>query len=136
MYIVTVVNKGVSIELGYDEEQRLTHMSIHGEITDKFWRWLLETLPTKETMLKNFKAVKGIRVDEKPQDLSFNLFWDEYDLKISNKKRSEDTWKKMSDAERSSALIYLRAYNDYLIKNPGVSKKHADTYLRQQPWSN
>jgi len=79
------------------------------------------------------KQLKG-KVAEIPEDLSFARFWDAYDNKVGNKKRVEKKWNALDDKEKAKALAYIKAYNNFLNQNPGVSKCYPETYINQQRW--
>lgn len=125
----------VKVTVEHNNARQLIGFKIDGEITKAFHDWIIPRIPPTPDY-SQFKTLKNVQVSEIPEDLSFNRFWMAYDNKISAKKRTESIWEKLDDNERAKAIAHIKQYNRYLNDNPGVSKKHADTYLRQEIWNN
>lgn len=135
-YSITVLTKGVEIVVTFDNQERLIGFQITGDITDIFYDWLIQHLPLKEKSLSIFKPIKNVKVAEIMEDLTFARFWDEYDHKMSAKKNTNAIWNKLSDSDKSNAILHIKKYDRYLFENPGVTKKMANTYLNTALWNN
>lgn len=134
-HIIEVKQHKITITVEHNEHDQLIAFRIDGEISQKFHDWLIPRLPIKPNFAP-FKALTDVKVEKVSEDLSFDRFWEEYDNKISAKKRTEKLWNDLIDSEKAKAIIFIKKYNRILFENPGQSKKHADTYLRQEPWNN
>ena len=88
----------------------------------------------KEVWMKKMNANFVIEVGE--PDLSFDAFWNAYAHKIGKKKMAENSWNKLSKADKIKALMAIKDYNRYLSRKPGIEKAHATTYLNQEYWKN
>lgn len=135
-HLIKITDKNIEILVQYDDESRLISFSIFGTITDVFYKWLIQKLPISQNGLKVFKPIKGVTVEKIEEDTSFERFWDDYDNKISNKKRTEKLWDTLDELEKIKAIHFIKKYKRHLFENQGQSQKHADTYLRQAIWNN
>jgi hypothetical protein len=70
-----------------------------------------------------------------PEDLSFANFWQTYAYKEGSKTKAEAIWNKLSKADKSEALNYIKIYNSSVIKQ-GIAKAYPTTYLNQRRWDN
>lgn len=134
-HIIEIKTHKVTVTVEHNDKEQLIAFRIDGEITEKFHDWLIPRLPLKPNF-GAFKAIKDVTVDKVNDDLTFDRFWADYNNKISNKKRTEKIWNDMIDSEKAKAISFIKKYNRILFENPGQSQKHADTYLRQEPWNN
>lgn len=105
------------------------------EVTQEQLITFVNNLPWNMERLKLYCDRKKIKLTEVQQDLSFDNFWNRYDYKESNKKKSRDTWERMSDTEKAKALAHIPVYNRFLTGKT-IGRKYANTYLNQQPWNN
>ncbi|GAB4129532.1 MAG: hypothetical protein Fur0027_14410 [Raineya sp.] len=63
---------------------------------------------------------------------TFEEFWRRYDYKF-DRKRAEDKWNKLKDADKIAAIAYIEKYKNELRKT-GVAQMYAKTYLQNQVW--
>ena len=63
---------------------------------------------------------------------SFEEFWQRYDYKF-DRKRAEDKWNKLKDADKIAAISYIEKYKNEL-RRTGVAQMYAKTYLQNQVW--
>ncbi|MFD1816405.1 hypothetical protein SAMN04515674_12176, partial [Pseudarcicella hirudinis] len=76
------------------------------------------------------------RIIEIEENLTFEQFWERYAHKqLSNKKRTQVKWNKMTEAERLKAFLFIPKY-EHLVMKQGIQKKHAETYLNAELWNN
>ncbi|MCF8339210.1 MAG: hypothetical protein K9I74_14630 [Bacteroidales bacterium] len=138
-YIVTGQNTGLQINFTYNENGLLIAFEIReGDITLEQLRFIRKYLPLKEKELDVWaSALKGkVEIDEVPEDLSFDRFWNEYNYKVGNKQRAEKPWNKLGDAEKLKVLKSIPKYEYWLATHQGIAKAHATTYLNQRRWEN
>lgn len=99
--------------------------------------FILHKLPKS---LKDVKRVLGNSRTAKLQlqtakAVSFDEFWNRYGEKTrSSKKKSQQKWNRMSQAQRDRAYNYITTYERHIPY--GVSKKYAETYLNAELWNN
>lgn len=82
-----------------------------------------------EPAFKNTNAT----VIEADFEVTFEMFWNVYALKI-NRKRAEVLWNKLSKTKQVQAWAGIAAYDKFLKKNTWRSKADPDTYLRNEMW--
>lgn len=79
--------------------------------------------------LKAWVALNDYQLQRVENDLSFDRFWNEYDM-ARDRNLAVEIWDKLKDEERQFTLWNLQAYKRYLLRHPWVSKMIAKTYLR------
>lgn len=75
------------------------------------------------------------KVEDKDKEYKqFDVFWNLYDKKSSNKKMCQRKWIKFSEDKRAKIIHHLRAY----VKSTPEKefRKNAETYLNQEHWLN
>lgn len=72
-------------------------------------------------------------ISAKQSSPSFDDFWNAYKYKVG-KNTAEKAWRKLSNAEKFSAVGRIPVYNKFL-EVTGISKKHPSTYLNQKSWT-
>lgn len=126
------------ILLGYDGW--LVQLEINGELTEQQIEAFYKLLPMHQKGVSVFRkqiAQNGTAsVEEYKEGLTFDYFWDCYNYKAGNKKRSERCWNKLNNINRNRAVFYLGRYEQELKSKPHQQKMYADTYLTQQRWNN
>ena len=129
--LIPKANPSISILFKYGFNQLLTEFKIEGEPTETQHQWILERMPVNEKFIEQYKKTDKFIITEVPMDLSFEAFWDAYDLKIDKKKQCQNLWHSMKDEERIKALLYIDVYNKQLKKTQ-VQKAYPTTYLNQE----
>lgn len=114
---------------------------LEGKLNDNQVKWLFEScnFPAIEVLMKTrwmVKLKKNFEITIGEPDLSFEAFWNAYNNKVGKKKMAENTWNKLSKANKIKALQAISSYNKYLSRKPGIDKAHATTYLNQEYWEN
>ena len=72
------------------------------------------------------KSVKKINIE-------FDEFWELYDKKTADKAKCKAKWEKLTDSERSEAIIYIPKYKE---AQPDKSfRKNPDTFINQHGWT-
>ncbi len=103
-----------------------------GELSEEQIRWLFHParFPYHESTIKHFEAVKNIEVLKGEPDISFDAFWRLYNLKVG-KLETGKAWKRLSKADKLTAIKQLAAYNGYL-KRSRKEKVYPATYLNKR----
>lgn len=96
--------------------------------------WLWANLPTKIETMENYRSrAENFTITEVPEDLSFARFWQEYGQKVGKKTMTENAWKKLSQADRVAALLYISRLRNQK-KLDGTQMPYPSTYLNQKYW--
>lgn len=77
----------------------------------------------------------NLKVIEGDYFVTFNDFWQEYNLK-RNRLRCEKLWNKMSNADKVLAHFGIRAYRRHLQLNTWKNQADPETYLKSRYWEN
>lgn len=114
---------------------------LEGSLNGKQMKWLFgaANFPTLESIMKTIwmpQLRKNFEITVGEPDLSFEAFWNAYANKVGKKKMAENTWKKLSKANKIKALMGIKKYDNNLRLHPGVQKAHASTYLNQEYFNN
>ncbi|NLF42945.1 MAG: hypothetical protein GX587_09635 [Bacteroidales bacterium] len=124
------------VGFGFNERGWLTSVEILAEMDEKQHEWLIRHFPQNIDELQNMKQKsKTIFLSVLKQEVTFDMFWDRYDHKaVSSKKKSQELWKRMSEADRHMAYEYIPRYFNSLPG--GIAKKYCETYLNSKLWNN
>lgn len=136
-YIITSELFAGEVELSYNDAGCLSGCDFGDcRLSENQQVWLLRNLPVIAGFLAGFvAAAPSLRLQEVPDTVTFDAFWNAYDDKISSsKRRCLAKWEKMSEAERVRAYRYIGTYFRNLP--PGTRKKYAETYLNAELWNN
>ncbi|MFC0182765.1 hypothetical protein ACFFJX_09395 [Pseudarcicella hirudinis] len=69
-----------------------------------------------------YKDPANRRIIEIEENLTFEQFWERYAHKqLSNKKRTQVKWNKMTEAERLKAFLFIPKY-EHLVMKQGIQK--------------
>lgn len=79
------------------------------------------------------KAPEGFKMHEMSEDLSFDRFWKEYGNKVGKKTMTENAWKKLSQADKMAALLFIPKLRTRK-KLDGTQMPYPSTYLNQKYW--
>lgn len=98
--------------------------------------FILKELPRELSEVQKVIAKSvSAKLTEVSQEVTFEMFWNRYDEKTrSSRKTAETVWKRMSEKNRNKAYWFIPKYISSIL--PGVHKKYAETYLRQELWNN
>lgn len=134
-YTVTGTSFTGSLIFRYDLDGALASYELDGELTKQQREWLFNgRFPLYEAGIKQFVSIINFTVHGGELDLSFEHFWNSYGYKIGKKPMAENNWKRMSRADKISALSGIKPYNSYLARHLHREKVHATTYLNQKYW--
>ena len=138
-YTVTGKNAPIVWQFKYHLNGLLSEFKLlEGELDAKQINWLFVQgkFPYLEKQIKGWSAISNFRIEVGEPDLSFDSFWNAYGNKVGKKKMAENTWNKLSQADKVKALQAIKHYNKYLSRKPGIDKAHATTYLNQEYYNN
>lgn len=100
----------------------------------KIFDWIWDNLPkTTEKIEEYIKRASNFKVTEVPADLSFARFWTEYGQKVGKKTMTENAWKKLSQADKINALLYIKKLQE-AKKKDNTQMPYPSTYLNQKYW--
>jgi len=66
-------------------------------------------------------------------NIDFEIFWNEYDKKIGDKKKLKAKWNKLTDEERQDAMNYLDLYKQSAPDKQ--FRKNPETFLNNKSWN-
>lgn len=135
-YILTSNAFEGQVEFEYDDLTGLmkAYSAEHAMLTEKQQVWLLKNLP-RELAEAQSLLEKNPNIIFKPEDVTFDMFWQAYDDKInSSRKRTQKAWDRMAKAEQVRAFQYIKTY--FRNVPSGTRKKYAETYLNAELWNN
>lgn len=123
----------------YDSNGRIMGFEILGEVnkfSSEHTSKLFQNVPDTVGDLKQYARKINMPLIEVKQDLSFEVFWNQYNYKEGgSKKKTEAVWNRMSEKDKTMAINHLPRYERHLILT-NVSKAYAITYLNQKRWEN
>ena len=126
-----------AVDIYFNELGLLTEFSMKGaELSEKQQMWILKELPLELTELERVLGdSKTAKLTEIKFEVTFKMFWDRYDDKISSsKKKAEAKFDRMKKVDRLKAYQFIPTYFNNLPG--GTRKKFAETYLNAELWSN
>lgn len=115
---------------GYLSSVEIAASGLSLEIFNWIWNHLPKT--TKEIAEYIAKA-KNFTIQEIPEDLSFERFWEEYGHKVGKKTMTQNAWKKMSQADKIACLLYIPKLRK-IKASEGTQMPYPSTYLNQKYW--
>lgn len=124
----------------YDHDGLMVGMDLsQASLNAEQKHYILTKMPRHYNQLKLFVSkIKGGKLEERKflkKDVTFDQFWDKYNHKsVSSRKVSQKVWDKLSQKQRDKAFNFIYKYEKSLP--PGIAKKYAETYLRQELWNN
>lgn len=124
-----------SILLTYNEDNRVVEFSFNCDITTEIWEYIISHFPCTKDVLET-KFYKNFEIILVHTDLSFMAFWDLYNLKVGNKKRTEKLYNALTEHERVQAFAGAKRYANYLALKPNQDKCYPETFLSQRRWEN
>lgn len=136
-YLIEFKKSKAAVLLEYNPDGCLVSYDHSGEWDFTQFKYFFERFPFLLKYLDEWRKMSiewNLKVEEVLPDLSFDRFWLEYAYKIGNKKRAENLWNKLKDADRIQSLSYLKTYDTHLAMHPGQSKLYPETYLNQRRW--
>lgn len=131
-FILTSPQFTGSVTYKYCDAGYLIYFSYDATMRDDQREHVLVKMPLT---LAGFNEVIGksktAKIEEVPEDISFDAFWEAYGKKI-NRKRSEPLYNKLSDADKMLCMRCLPQYDKYLARTGFRAKKDPDGFLRDR----
>ena len=130
-YILTSTSFEGELELRFALNGNLTAFFNRAELSEKQQNWLASNFPMTVVMANEMIGkASGMSVARFPAELTFEVFWKKYDLKI-DKDLALKEWNKMSVSDQIKAYLGIDAYDKYLSKS-GEGKIYAVRYLNRR----
>lgn len=129
----------IEVEVAFSSAEELCKVEVKlpddRELSDHQREWLWGFLPKRQSEI--FVVMKHPKVTVQPieEDLSFEAFWERYDLKVGKKDRAKKLWTQLPDMDKHQALKAIPRYNMWLIEK-GINKVYPETYLSQRRFEN
>lgn len=128
---------GADLQFTYTEEGVLVGFVVVQDVALK--ADLIITILEYSIHLDNLKGYckrQGRTLIEVNEALTFEAFWKRYNYKDGgSKKKTEETWNKMSRAKQTAAYNHIAKYEAFLVRTK-VAKQYAKTYLNDEGWNN
>ena len=132
-YIVTGKKQG-RIIFKFDLNSDLILFKYEGEpLTEQQRKWLYPRIPTHESKMNLWHAIKEFTVIKGEPDISFENFWNTYDKK-QKITRAKQLYSKLKDDDKFNAIAGIKRYNNWLKLQNGIAKMLPDTYIYQKRW--
>jgi len=107
----------------------------HADLTQAQQIWFLKKMPRELAELQRVIEGTSAKLTEIKEEITFDKFWDRYDLKIrSSKKKCLITWNKLDAFQHRLAFDFIKKYEANIPV--GVPKKNCETYLNAEQWNN
>ncbi len=129
-YVLTSKFFAGQLVFAYNDDEILIKFENNAEMSETQINYLMRNFPVRFGLMNSILSPAS-KLQE-IIDVSFSRFWDTYGKKV-NKKRSEQLWNKLSDANKQLCLSRLQAYKNY-CKLSSRMLKDPDTYLRNKSW--
>lgn len=98
-----------------------------------FIKKICDNVPLDKSTLQS-KVFEGCIIRELSDiNTSFGHFWNEYEVKVGNKRRVESKWNALSQDDRIMALSHIRRYRQYCQKK-GIEMCYPETYINGRRW--
>lgn len=135
-YTLTSENFSGELVLEYNLQGVLVSFANNAELSSEQLNYLSTHFPlTVDAANELLRLSVTLRATVVPAQLTFEAFWDAYDHKAySNKKLSVRIWDRLTYSDKIAVMTDIPRYENRLIKQPGVAKKYAETYLRSEVW--
>lgn len=125
-----------SLDFTYNSSGKLCMIdAMNADITPEQMKLVLSRAEVDIANIGKWFSGTQAHLVEIPLEVSFDLFWTAYGRKI-NKLRCMKLWSRLSDHDKTAAIIGIGRYNHFLQRENWRSKADADTYLRNKYWEN
>ena len=138
-YTITGNNTKIVWEFKYRLNGLLYQFKLlEGTLDQKQIHWLFVKgkFPYKEDQVKGWVAIKNFNIEVGEPDLSFDNFWNVYANKYGKRKMAENTWNRLSKADKIKVFINIPKYKNYLKYYPSQQTMYPTTYLNQEAYKN
>lgn len=138
LQIKTPKSGTLSILVRYDTAGHLVSQELRDYpdvMNDQQLMWIWEIVPRRSEMISQWNAITGYKATKLESDLSFEAFWDLYDHKLGNKKRTREHWNKLDEATKALAMQKVKEYNFYMAHQT-YDKVFAERWLAQKRYEN
>lgn len=130
-FVLTSPKLQGQVTFGYNDDGFLIFFHNEAEMNREQHQWMLNNNPGLQQNITILAQIIQGRLEELPEDLSFDRFWVDYGKKI-NKARCIPLYNKLKDADKMLCLRGIRPYDRYLNRNPWRGKADPETYLKKR----
>lgn len=136
-YMVTSNSFDGELVFKYDLNSLLIAFEIQATLTPSQRDWFFKNLPLNEQTLVVAwpKASKTMRVQEVPEDLSFETFYNRYAYKVGDKKKCQKLWANLTDENKAKALHAIAKYHKF-VESTGTAKVYPERFLSKEYYNN
>ncbi|TAN18809.1 MAG: hypothetical protein EPN37_04415 [Chitinophagaceae bacterium] len=134
-FILTSSKFEGQVTFGYNEKDILIFLHNEAQMNNTQHNWLIHHLPACSEEIQKLNKILQGKLEELPEDLSLDRFWQLYNKKI-NRKRCEPLWKKMKEAEKMQCLRSIPHYEQYLNRINWREKADPENYLKKAMYQN
>lgn len=123
------------IEYSFKGFLRSAEITVGKNMSFNIFEFLWTNLPMRRSEIDEWQknAPAGWQMHEMSEDLSFDRFWKEYGNKVGKKTMTENAWKKLSQADKMAALLFIPKLRTRK-KLDGTQMPYPSTYLNQKYW--
>lgn len=134
-YLVTHKKSAITFLFVFDKNDVIVEYKSDFVSNDKTAEFLRAYFPFESKNLDYFKKSKHFNIELLEQNLSFKSFWDAYNYKVGNKRRTEKIWNALTDVDKAKAINYIKRYDNWLLQG-NIQKLYPETYLYQKRYDN
>ncbi len=133
-YLITNPNFNGAAELIYTEAGILQKIDVSNtSMGISLINFFKKAAPVDESGLASSFGKETVIVPAE-FEVTFDMFWAEYDNKI-NRKRCLPVWDKLNKAQQVKAFYGVKKYNRHL-RDTGFNKLNPENYLKNETWEN
>lgn len=134
-YTVTVKKTATAI---VEYEDGLLHrLELPMGVTAEQLGWFKSSIPARECDLRSWASASSvIQIDEVPQDLTFNAFWEAYNYKVGKKDRAIKYWNALTETDKAKVFRAIPKYNYWLAQRPNMDRLYPEGFLHQRRFEN
>jgi hypothetical protein len=136
-YTVTFKGKqaNVPVTVAYGENGLLRSIDFgEQQISEDALKFCCARIPSVEAELSELGFL--CLIEQVPQDLSFNVFWEAYAYKVGDRTRAMKEWTALVDADRVKCLRAIPQYKQWLKQKPNIEQLYPQTFLKQRRFDN
>lgn len=124
----------IEVEVEYSEAGHLAKLVFPIGISREAIEYCYNRIPLDENECIDTPGIA--KVLTVPQDLSFNVFWEQYAHKIGDKTRTMKLWTALTEADRIKCLRAIPKYHQWLRQRPSMERLYPETFLKQERFRN
>lgn len=121
----------------FDGHGRIKSVEMCDTLSDRERAMILGHAPLSVDYVYHLpKVYYDTELIELGEDTSFETFWNKYNYKLGNKKKTQRLWEGLSEEDRINALATIPKYKAYMSVHPEKEYDYPETWLAQKKWEN